>query len=183
MSFQYRFEALDEDEWPRGEFTPADKRVSARFDSAWRQTLELLEKETRLIHARPGSVVIGTFHRRYDVLRSGQLRPETKMPDNPGVVVKFEVYDKEQKRYVPASFECDQFLQWKDNVRAVALALEALRLVDRYKVGRVGAQYVGYKALPPAPLTLSGMTPEAAAEELAKIAPWSAQEILSDADV
>jgi hypothetical protein len=183
MAFEYQFKAMDEDEWPREAFTPAGKRTRSRFESSWTQTLELLERETRHLAARRGSVVIGTFHRRYDVLKSGALRPETKMPENPGVVVSFEVWDAEAKRYEPARFECDQFAQWKDNVRAVALALEALRLVDRYKVGRPAAQYVGYKALPPAPFALSGMTTGQAAETLAELAPWSADEILGDSFV
>jgi hypothetical protein len=34
------------------------------------------------------------------------------------------------------------------NVRAIALALEALRKVDRYGVTKRGEQYAGWKALP-----------------------------------
>ncbi len=169
MTFDYRFEALDEDAWPREDFTSPSHRTPARFDSSWSQTLDLLDRESHQLNVRQGSVVIGTFHRRYDVLRSGKLRPEVKMPNNPGVIIKFEVWDSDQRRYVPAQFECDQFKQWKDNVRAIALALEALRKVDRYQVGKSGAQYAGYKALPPAPFALSGMTAEQAAEELAKL--------------
>lgn len=120
MALEYRFQALDEDEWPRDEFTPSDQRRSSPFRAGWKETLTLLDHETRQLGARPGSVVFGTFHRKYDVLKNGALRPETKMPSNPGVVVKFEVWNKDEKRYEPVSFECDQFLQWKDNIRAVA---------------------------------------------------------------
>ena len=37
---------------------------------------------------------------------------------------------------------------WQANTRAIALALEALRAVDRYGVTRRGEQYVGWQALP-----------------------------------
>jgi len=46
-------------------------------------------------------------------------------------------------------------------VRAIALALEALRKVDRYGV-RSGSQYAGFKALPPGDFA-AAMTPELAA--------------------
>lgn len=51
---------------------------------------------------------------------------------------------------VELRFPCDRFNHWKDNVRAIALALEALRKIERYGV-KQGAQYAGfYKALPAA---------------------------------
>lgn len=49
---------------------------------------------------------------------------------------------------VELRFPCDRFNHWKDNVRAIALALEALRKIERYGM-KQGAQYAGfYKALP-----------------------------------
>lgn len=49
---------------------------------------------------------------------------------------------------VQLRFPCDRFNHWKDNVRAIALALEALRKIERYGV-KQGAQYEGFfKALP-----------------------------------
>jgi hypothetical protein len=39
---------------------------------------------------------------------------------------------------------------WQANVRAIALALEALRAVDRYGVTKRGEQYQGWTALPAA---------------------------------
>lgn len=40
-----------------------------------------------------------------------------------------------------------EYDDWRDNLRAVALSLEALRAVDRYGVSRRGEQYRGWQAL------------------------------------
>jgi hypothetical protein len=39
------------------------------------------------------------------------------------------------------------FFDWRDNVRAIALGLEALRTVDRYGITHKAEQYTGVKAL------------------------------------
>jgi uncharacterized protein (DUF58 family) len=39
---------------------------------------------------------------------------------------------------------CDRYEDWKDNLRAIALSLEALRAVDRYGVTRGNEQYRGW---------------------------------------
>ncbi len=45
------------------------------------------------------------------------------------------------------SFPCDRFEYWQDNLRAIALSLEALRAVDRYGVTRGNEQYRGWAQL------------------------------------
>lgn len=49
---------------------------------------------------------------------------------------------------LPLRYPCDTFDDWQDNVRAIALALEALRTVDRYGVTKRAEQYKGWAALP-----------------------------------
>jgi hypothetical protein len=63
-------------------------------------------------------------------------------------------------------YVCDNFTQWKENVRAIALGLEAQRKMDRYGLNQ-GAQYIGFRALPPAPAQQS-LTPEMAAFVIAE---------------
>jgi len=41
-----------------------------------------------------------------------------------------------------------EYDDWQDNLRAIALAMEALRAVDRYGVSKRGEQYQGWKQLP-----------------------------------
>lgn len=54
----------------------------------------------------------------------------------------------------PLRYDVDTYAHWEDNLRGVALALEALRSVDRYGVTRHGEQYTGWKALPPGQVSL-----------------------------
>jgi len=78
------------------------------------------------------------------------------------------------------SYPCDTFLDWQANLRAIALALEALRKIDRYGVTRRGEQYQGFRALPAA-AEVAQMTPEEAAAFIASQRPGVAAEaILND---
>lgn len=150
MSLEYKFQSLEQ--FPR-KLTPPAQRKKAGFGKTWSETQNILERELRHLNYRYGSTVLMTAHSPYDVRKDGQLRSDVRRPEHPGVVVKFDVYDSRLKRYVQMSFECDQFTEWKDNVRAIADAMEALRKVDRYGVsagGKQNAQYEGYKALPSA---------------------------------
>jgi hypothetical protein len=64
---------------------------------------------------------------------------------SPGIVLSFKasaVTGRPELRY-----EVGTFSDWRRNVQAVALGLEALRAVDRYGVTRRGEQYAGWKAL------------------------------------
>lgn len=45
------------------------------------------------------------------------------------------------------AFACDRFAGWQDNVRAIALGLEALRKIDRHGISTGGEQYKGYLQL------------------------------------
>jgi hypothetical protein len=50
-------------------------------------------------------------------------------------------------KHGPISLPCDTYDDWQDNIRAIALALEALRKVDRYGVTKRGEQYRGLKQI------------------------------------
>lgn len=154
--------------WPEKDTTG---RRNAPFKSTWANTLELLAFELDKLSAR--HVTLSTMHSPHDVRLDGKLRGDSTNPKHPGVILtfeKFEGWDEEtqQSKYVEMRFPCDTFGYWKDNVRAIALALEALRKVDRYGV-RSGSQYAGFKALPAGDFTAT-MTPELAADFIAKAA-------------
>jgi hypothetical protein len=151
MSLDYTYRSL-EGTFPRKLTADIDRKPSP-FGKPWEAILNALERELLHLEYRYGSCVIQTAHTPWDVRGNGQLRRDARRPEHPGVVVRFDVFDPEKKRYVPMQFECDQFWTYEANIRAIADAMEALRKVNRYGVTGAGhgrAQYEGYKALPSA---------------------------------
>lgn len=119
---------------------------SARFRATWAATLDLLQRETELLGA--GLVVMQIDVTEGDLRRDGMLRAQAKV-GFPGVRVAFD------SRYGPLTYATDAYDRlyggdmpgWQANVRALALALEALRAVDRYGVTKRGEQYRGWLAI------------------------------------
>jgi hypothetical protein len=125
--------------WP---YPPTRKRRSRyTFKAAWSDTLELLERELRLLRAR--DVVIGCGLREQDIRMDGWPRAAAPHPPHPGVEVSFTT---PHGRMVYATDGCEL---WEHNVRSIALGLQALRAVDRHGITRRGEQYAGFQALPP----------------------------------
>lgn len=150
MSYDYKFKPIEK--WPRA---LTSSRQWSRFDSTYKQTLELLDKELDKLSAR--NVVIQLALQPSDIRLDGLPRANARPAAHPGVILSFEKWVPNGKRnergqrlgdYVPLSFPCDQFREWEDNLRAIALSLEALRKVDRYGVTQSGEQYKGWAALP-----------------------------------
>lgn len=115
-------------------------RQGSRFKSSWQQTLTLLEDELRRIRAK--RIVIQVDLDASQIRNDGWPRSSAN-PRSPGVVLSFE------SPKGSLSFPCDRYDDWKDNVRAIGLSLEALRTVDRYGVTQSSEQYRGWTALPP----------------------------------
>jgi hypothetical protein len=154
--------------WPEKD---TEERKNAPFKATWSATLDLLRYELDKLSAR--NITLKTMHAPDDFRIDGKLRSDTRAPDHPGVVLTFEKFEgwseeRQQSEYTEMRLPCDTFGYWKDNVRAVALALEALRKIDRYGV-KSGSQYAGFKALPAADFAVE-MTPELAADFIAKAA-------------
>lgn len=134
MAFQARFVPLQR--WI-GQKTSS--RVNAAFTSTYEKTLYDLEHEIRMLNGK--NVVIEAGFKREDIRNDGWPRSGRK-PSEPGVIVSFTT-----KRGALA-FPCDRFWFWEDNLRAIALGLEALRKIDRYGITQGGEQYTGWRALP-----------------------------------
>jgi len=153
---------------------PGDRektRQRARFDSSYAQTLTLLADELRRLAAR--QVVIQAGFSSSDIRNDGWPRSNAKKPVDPGVILSF------QSKHGPLSYPCDRFNEWQDNLRAIALSLQALRAVDRYGVTRRAEQYRGWTQLPPPPPPKPAFggfrSKQAAAEWLC----WAADSIFS----
>lgn len=139
-----RYEIRPLGEW-LGPITDS-RHSSGRFKAAWSSTLDLLGRETEMLGAT--LVVIQVDVTDGELRRDGMLRANAKV-GFPGVRVSFD------SRYGPLTYATDAYEQryhadpagWQANVRAIALALEALRAVDRYGVTSSGEQYVGWQAI------------------------------------
>jgi len=150
--------------WP-GPMTSASARQRSPFKAAWRSTLDTLDRE--LFHlGRQGaaSAVLQIAMREQDFRLDGMPRANAR-PEHPGVILAVDAAAG------PLSFPCDTYVTWQENLRALALALEALRRVERYGVTRRAEQYRGWRALPPGgatpmPAATEPMAPRAAAEYL-----------------
>lgn len=136
---------------------PPGHRTFTQFTQSWPKTRQLLAAEAERIDA--DLVIVELDISEGAIRNDGGLYSNAKVGDD-GVVVYLE------SRYGPLSYECSTFRGrpgrgylggWQSNVRAVALALESLRRVDRYGVSNSGQQYVGWSALPaaekPGPMT------------------------------
>lgn len=123
-------------QWP-GALTTS--RQESPFTATLTVTLALLTRELRALDAvHPVlEVAIPADQWRLD----GRPRSQARAT-HPGVVLTLPKTKVGGLRY-----PCDQFWTWQGNLRAIALALEALRKVDRYGVTKRGEQYAGWKAL------------------------------------
>lgn len=159
-------------QWPGAQ--TRDRRHSP-FSAKWDKTLALLDRELSQLGSK--NVVIQVALEERDIRLDGYPRANAR-PDHPGVIVSLD------SAYGPLSYPCDTFHDWKDNLRAIALALESLRAVDRYGVTKRGEQYTGWKQLDGRP-TPTKMTATEAADFVAKCAdpngqiPGLAQVLLS----
>ena len=121
------------------------------FRATWENTLTLLQDEAERLDVQ-GQIVMQIDVQQPDIRADGMLRARAKVGDFPGVAVSFA------SRFGPLRYATDVYEQrwsgampgWQANVRAIALALEALRAVDRYGVTKRGEQYQGWTALPAA---------------------------------
>jgi len=123
------------DKWP-GELTRHRQR--ARFSASWGRTLALLNHELHRLGAR--NVVLQVAMRESDIRLDGRPRAKARA-DHPGIILAFA------SRHGPLKYTVDTYDRWEDNLRAIALALEALRAVDRYGVTKRGEQYTGFRAI------------------------------------
>lgn len=132
--------------WPRDE---TKSRTTSKFKAAWGDTKDLLEREVWHLKALEAVMVLDVMER--DIRTDGELNMRAR-PDSPRVGLLIERYAARQRVSESAAreslaFYCDRYVDWQDNVRAIALSLEALRKVDRYGVTNAGEQYTGWRAI------------------------------------
>jgi hypothetical protein len=123
-----------------GPSTPS--RRYSPFRASYSQTLALLDRELRALRA--SRVVIQLALEESDIRLDGLPRASAR-PKHPGVILAFH----SDKHGMDLQYALDAYTKWEDNLRAIALGLEALRKVDRYGVTKHGEQYRGWRQLGP----------------------------------
>jgi hypothetical protein len=136
------------DTWP-GTLTKTHERKRTPFDATYTTTRELLHRELRALKAT--QVVLQIALREQDFRIDGEVRANARATEHPGVILAFD------SAHGPLKYATDLFCTgyhgadngtgWQENLRAIALGLEALRRVDRYGITKRGEQYTGWKAL------------------------------------
>jgi hypothetical protein len=116
---------------------PGNRR--SQFSASTTQTLRTLSRE--MSHLSAKRIVIELDVQERDIRLAGYPRANARV-DHPAVAVSFE------SRFGPLRYATCEFTSWEDNLRAIALAMEALRAVDRYGVSKRGEQYQGWRAIP-----------------------------------
>ncbi len=175
----HRFRTSKSVTWTRFDGTTA---YGTRSDSGvdWRKTMQLLERE--LEHLEATDILLQMAVESRDIRNDGWIRANAR-PEHPGVILTFE------SKHGSLSYAVDTFDDWQANVRGIAKALEALRMVDRYGVTKSGEQYRGWGKLPPAGgSTAAEMSPRVAAEILVDVAGYEnedeedVEKVLTDAE-
>jgi hypothetical protein len=147
--------------WP-GELTPWTKRSRSNFSATLSQTLRTLTTELGQLGCQHPVLEVAIPADQFRI--DGRPRANAREL-HPGVVLSLPKTNVGALRYATDTFD-----RWQDNLRAIALGLEALRKVDRYGITRRGEQYAGFRALPPGgPIALSeGMDVDEAVRILAE---------------
>lgn len=118
---------------------PPDGGRYSPFRATLGKTLTRLSLEMEALHATMIVIELDVDDR--DIRLDGYPRANA-LVHSAAVAVSFE------SRFGPLRYATNEFQRWEDNLRAVALAMQALRAVDRYGVSKRGEQYQGWKALP-----------------------------------
>jgi len=111
----------------------------SRFKASFGTTVALLSRELHMLGATAIALEIGL--REGDIRNDGFPRADRRMQHS-AVRLSFT------SPWGPLQYETNEYRDWEDNLRAIALSLEALRAVDRYGVSKRGEQYRGWKQLP-----------------------------------
>lgn len=150
--------------------TPAYRpRKRAPFRAGWNQTLDLLEAE--LHHLGAKDIIVQAGFQLNEIRNDGWPRGGRR-PSHPAVILSFR-----DSSGTPLSFPCDTYDDHEDNLRAIALSLQALRAVNRYGVTKGHEQYRGFAQLPAADPNFAR---NMAVVYFSKLTGWSEQQVKND---
>jgi hypothetical protein len=125
---------------PLSDIRPEPAGERSRFQSTLRSTVAQLSTELRQLDA--DHIILELDLRDRDIRIDGYPRADAR-PGSPAVVLSFD------SKFGPLRYATAEYDDWRDNLRAIALSMQALRAVDRYGVSKRGEQYSGWKQLMP----------------------------------
>jgi hypothetical protein len=161
----------------------------SQFRQTYRNTTQILEKELSYLDIRTDSLFIEMYVHPNQVRADGQLRADAR-PYKQGVKLTFDLITwsepipsepgRRRIKFQTVTYPCDAFDSWQDNLRAIALSLEALRKVERFGVLKFN-EVVARLALPSAEGKTT--TREDAAFFLANYSSYLQNHILTDKSI
>ncbi|MEM6853018.1 MAG: J domain-containing protein [Planctomycetota bacterium] len=119
--------------------TPARDRERPRYGAAPTKTRRELLRELELIGAKACFIQAAY---RDDQIRLDGLPKAGAKPSHPGIILTYTGKDGQ-----PYDLPCDTFRDAEQNLRAIVLTLQRLRLIDETGVKTHGRQYAGFKRL------------------------------------
>jgi len=130
--------------WPDGWLrTPAAERRSSKYQVSFTAAVNDLLEELRLFGVRDQDVVIST---NIPVRHDGLPYANTREPQDCGVAVYWTTRKNEAR-----VIACDSWRTVRENMRAVGLAIQGLRLIERTQASEILRRaYTGFAALPAA---------------------------------
>lgn len=135
MILAYRSIRVRPPEWDQDPYVR-----SSPFKADWRSTLRLLQHELGALGTEDALLQLAITSA--DLTIAGTLATGAR-PSDPGAILSFASDD-----FGTLTYQCRKFSNWRDNVRAIALGLEALRKLERYGIADRGQQYAGFAELP-----------------------------------
>lgn len=152
-------------DWP-GQLRTDAQRKDSPFTASWTDTMELLEREARLLGAR--EIVLQLAIPDSQIRQDGWPYARAQA-SHPGVTVVLPESDAGRVSFSTDRYNARHYTGylagWQANLRAIALSMEALRAADRHGVTQ-GRQYAGFRELgagTPMPAGDTAMTVEDAA--------------------
>lgn len=127
------------DGWPR---TDSHRRKSSKYKIDLGGARSFVYDELR--RARASHVIVSS---NVPLNSLGQMRLDTRQPADPGVAVYWEVW--KDLKSVPLVIACDSWTSVRENLRAVGLAIESLRQLERCGATSILERaYTGFARLP-----------------------------------
>jgi hypothetical protein len=130
-------------QWPAG-WPREPLRTSAPYKVSIMEAVDRLQASLRLLGAQAGSVVISTNVPPRNAI--GTPRNDGTEVADPGVAVYWTT-----RRHGERVMACDRWNSVRSNVRAIGLAVDGLRAIDRAGASQILERaYSAFGALPPA---------------------------------